>query len=57
MKQLISWWYPKLIALLFAAIFAFVIVKYISQVKRDDEIPQSPFTAEENEVSVLLRAY
>lgn len=49
MKQRIALWYPRLIALLFAAVFVFVIAKYLSQIKRVDDLPKTEFSAEENE--------
>lgn len=50
MKQRIALWYPRLIALIFAAVFVFVTVKYLYQVKKvDGSLPQTQFSAEEGE--------
>ena len=44
-------WYPRLIALLFAAIFVFVVTKYVSQLRSaGGNLPKTHFSAEENEI-------
>ncbi len=42
-------WYPRLIALLFAAIFVFVTVKYMSQIKKEGgNVTQAELSSEDD---------
>jgi hypothetical protein len=52
MEQKSVWvrWYPKVIALLFAAIFVFVVTKYVSQLKKEGgSLPKMENGIEEGE--------